>query len=404
MRDDFIISDSDEAAPPIARSRPYFREPRLISSSSDEADQVDPGRPVSLTSDSASPHELSGHAPRGHHWLFTPTGREPSPQSPTPRVQPQRLVISSDSEPEPEFRELPSPVLVSVPVRRPPPVRAPRTKKPPLVSTLQPPTPYRPELGLSFLQSLSLPYPNARCHPHAAPYLTKYSSMREELTRRLFNLFNEAIFVLALPVDLEITWSPRLLKTAGRCFQRSKRIGSEIHRSSSIELSSKVLDSCDRLRDTLVHEMCHAASWVISGYRDGHGPIWKDWAQRCTTAFPELPLIARCHNYAIRTKYTYRCTQCGYQVGRHSKSLDTDRKVCGKCRGHFELLLNLKGGANSETPGRRVQPATPRAPNPFALFVKDHYKNVRTPGVAHKEAMHMLSDQFARTKIRRDAD
>ena len=73
---------------------------------------------------------------------------------------------------------------------------------------------------------------------------------------------------------------------------------------------SQVLDSPDRLRDTLVHEMCHAASWIISGYRDGHGHIWKNWATRAMNRFPELPVIARCHSYEIRTKYVYRCQSC----------------------------------------------------------------------------------------------
>ena len=79
-----------------------------------------------------------------------------------------------------------------------------------------------------------------------------------------------------------------------------------VERFSVIELSSKVLDSPDRLRDTLIHEMCHAAAWIISGYPDGHGPLFKDWARRAMATFPELPVIARCHNYVIRTKYTYR--------------------------------------------------------------------------------------------------
>ena len=26
--------------------------------------------------------------------------------------------------------------------------------------------------------------------------------------------------------------------------------------------------------------------------------------------FPELPVIARCHSYEIRTKYVYRCQSC----------------------------------------------------------------------------------------------
>jgi hypothetical protein len=41
-----------------------------------------------------------------------------------------------------------------------------------------------------------------------------------------------------------------------------------------IELSSKVIDSCDRLRDTLIHELCHAACSIISKKCDNHGPIW----------------------------------------------------------------------------------------------------------------------------------
>ena len=79
-----------------------------------------------------------------------------------------------------------------------------------------------------------------------------------------------------------------------------------VERFSVIELSSKVLDSPDRLRDTLIHEMCHAASWIISGYRDGHGPLWRTWAEKAMRRFPELPVIDRCHSYQINTKYTYR--------------------------------------------------------------------------------------------------
>ena len=100
-------------------------------------------------------------------------------------------------------------------------------------------------------------------------------------------------------------------RSGWRCYENllfSRRISAsnEYERYSIIELSSKVLDSPDRLRDTMVHEMCHAAAWIISGYPDGHGPLFKDWARRAMAAFPELPIIARCHSYKIRTKYTYR--------------------------------------------------------------------------------------------------
>lgn len=48
-------------------------------------------------------------------------------------------------------------------------------------------------------------------------------------------------------------------------------------RSASIDLSDKVVTSCDRLRSTLIHELCHAATWVFNGEK-GHGPTWKAWS------------------------------------------------------------------------------------------------------------------------------
>ena len=39
----------------------------------------------------------------------------------------------------------------------------------------------------------------------------------------------------------------------------------------------KVCDTADRLRDTLIHEMCHAAVWILNGVKNGHGQIWNAW-------------------------------------------------------------------------------------------------------------------------------
>lgn len=47
-------------------------------------------------------------------------------------------------------------------------------------------------------------------------------------------------------------------------------------RTSVIELSEKVLTSADRLRCTLIHELCHAATWIFNG-EGGHGRTWKQW-------------------------------------------------------------------------------------------------------------------------------
>ena len=62
---------------------------------------------------------------------------------------------------------------------------------------------------------------------------------------------------------------------------------------------------------------------------EAHGRFFKWWGSVCVRRFPELPLISRCHNYKIRTKFTYKCGECGNEYGRHSKSIDTTKKVKG---------------------------------------------------------------------------
>ena len=117
----------------------------------------------------------------------------------------------------------------------------------------------------------------------------------------------------------------------------SWKVLDEPKRTARILLSTKVLDSPDRLRDTLIHEMCHAASWIVSGH-SGHGSTWLSWCRIANDRFPCLPTIDRTHSYTIHTRYRYKCEGCGYMVGRHTKSLDCERKVCGNCHGSFKLM------------------------------------------------------------------
>ena len=56
--------------------------------------------------------------------------------------------------------------------------------------------------------------------------------------------------------------------------------------------------------------------------------------------------------------------------------------------GKYELVAE---SANLQTPAK--------APNAFAMFVKENYKHCRTPGSSHKEAMALLSQKFAATKL-----
>lgn len=204
--------------------------------------------------------------------------------------------------------------------------------------------------------------------------------------------------------------------TAGFCYCKkiTRRTGI-IERTAKIVLATKIVDSADRLRDTLVHEMCHAATWIVNEISDGHGPYWKAWyvicriamqylfsflvnrAARAMKAFPELPPIKRCHDYAINTKYTYKCTECGYSFGRHTKSLDIERKCCGYCHGRFEIFINktTKSGKKAMTPVTPKKQATG-----FALFVKENYSNVKQGNVTHAEVMKILSKKFAEVKTK----
>lgn len=72
-----------------------------------------------------------------------------------------------------------------------------------------------------------------------------------------------------------------------------------------------------------------------------------------------------------------------YSIVRHSKSLDTTRKICGICSGRFVLQLN----------NVRVD-LTQSRNNKFANFVKMHYASERKAGKKHGEVMKILSRCF----------
>ena len=145
-----------------------------------------------------------------------------------------------------------------------------------------------------------------------------FKKSKVELTARLAKFYNLTVFDNQLPESLEISWAKRLTKTAGvtKCRRITKSykddLGNVITSQSyeaSISLSDKVIDCAYRLRDTLIHEMCHAAVWLINHVNEGHGPFWKSWAAKARRVHPELPMIDRCHNYDIEYKYRYQCTR-----------------------------------------------------------------------------------------------
>ncbi|NXC48547.1 ACRC protein, partial [Penelope pileata] len=99
-----------------------------------------------------------------------------------------------------------------------------------------------------FLQDLSNP---------ASQHVKYFKKSKVELAQKLYSLYNSTIFEQKLPEKMVINWNKKMRKTAGYCVTGQTK-GPEAQRYARIELSEKVCDSADRLRDTLIHEICHA--------------------------------------------------------------------------------------------------------------------------------------------------
>ncbi|KAF4686494.1 hypothetical protein FOZ62_006449, partial [Perkinsus olseni] len=154
-----------------------------------------------------------------------------------------------------------------------------------------------------------------------------FSRMQAELLKEWYPRMNEQVFDNRLPKDMDISWNNRMLTTAGvTVFKKGV---------CRIELSTKVLDRPLRVCKTLLHEMCHAAQFILSGeLRPPHGPAFKKWAQIASAVFPQYAVTVS-HSYEIRAKYSFTCTDCGHKVSRHTKSVNVYIQRCKRCGGRF---------------------------------------------------------------------
>ncbi|KAH9921399.1 SprT-like family-domain-containing protein [Fomitopsis serialis] len=152
---------------------------------------------------------------------------------------------------------------------------------------------------------------------------------RERYANTFFDEMNRLVFGHGLPSKTELKWSKRLLTTAGKANWHRSREGVD---STRIDLAVKILTSDERIRNTLSHEMCHLASWIISDApTENHGDIFQEWAKKVMRARPDIEVTTK-HNYEIEYKYEWKCQQCNKIYGRHSKSINPEECVCGACR------------------------------------------------------------------------
>ncbi|XP_062138352.1 germ cell nuclear acidic protein isoform X2 [Drosophila sulfurigaster albostrigata] len=272
--------------------------------------------------------------------------------------------------------KLPTTTTPQVTPSRTPSSRQPKQKQTPQV---------RGSGKCSFIKSLEKDVSREYADNEAYFYRENFKRNKEELTTRLYDMFNEKVFNNKLQVP--IVWSKTLRNTAGRC--RNKRKLNE--RMCVLELSIKVLTSADRLRCTLIHEMCHAATWIFNN-EGGHGRTWKQWTYRAMAAFPDLPSISVCHDYDIEFKYTYRCEACDVGSKAHSRHRKVDNIRCRLCSGPIQLFLNKKDKEGNV----QLQPVREAAG--FAKFVKEQFKKHKRPDLTAAQVMRILSVEYAKQK------
>jgi len=212
-----------------------------------------------------------------------------------------------------------------------------------------------------------------------------FTKQRDDLAKKMYTRYNDVIFDGALPADLDISWNARLSTTAG--LTHYKRDAYQKY-SARIELSTKVLDTAEKLERTLIHEMCHCATWLLDHIaRPPHGEHFKRHAARAMVLVPHVN-VSTCHTYDIFYPFRWQCSSCQYEYGRHSKSIDVNTKVCDRCNG---ILVFLGRFSRDGSPQKKSISA-------YSMYVKENFSRVKEslgPGtISASDVMKRIAEEW----------
>ncbi len=204
-----------------------------------------------------------------------------------------------------------------------------------------------------------------------------FSKTRVDMASQTFAEFNQLAFAGQLS-SVKVEWSKKLNTTAGITRMKGK-LGSQHAntRVATIELATKVIDNEEQLRSTLLHEMCHAAAWLVDGvHKPPHGKVFKQWASKSMRKIKDVK-VTTTHDYEIKYKYQWACTnaKCNVIIKRHSRSVDPTKHCCGKCKN--KLIEIEVPGKGEDVSNNAFTPKKQRPPTEFALFVKKHSASIR---------------------------
>jgi len=120
-------------------------------------------------------------------------------------------------------------------------------------------------------------------------------------------LFNNLFFDGQLPLEnkVQFSWGTKMQRNGGQTkfYPRTN--------FCEVLLNRKLLNSDQKINDTLLHEMCHLAVIFIECDRyGGHGPLWRKWVELVNEKARPLGLniqITEKHFYPVIYPFTYIC-------------------------------------------------------------------------------------------------
>ncbi|CAH0017507.1 unnamed protein product [Clonostachys rhizophaga] len=194
---------------------------------------------------------------------------------------------------------------------------------------------------------------------------------------------------------VKLVWSKTLNTTAGQAKWKRETIKTKkadgtvldviYKHHASIELAEKVITDEDKLLNTLAHEFCHLANFMVNGITNNpHGKEFKVWAAKCSRVFSDRGIkVTTKHTYEIDFKYIWECSSCAATYKRHSKSINPSKHRCGTCKSELKQIKPVPRAASK--------------PSEYQNFLKLNMKIVKeqNPGVPQKEIMKMVAEMWA---------
>jgi SprT protein len=110
------------------------------------------------------------------------------------------------------------------------------------------------------------------------------------------------------------------------------------YKTGTIGLSALILDTPEKLRQTLLHEYAHLRAVERHGRKAAnHGAFWRQ-AMIDLGLEPKVRHNYECARNSPRQKVTYRCQRCGAQIERSRRLPGNRRYVHARCGGGLRLF------------------------------------------------------------------